>query len=69
MCIICVGLDNNTLTPWEAARNRKEMLEQFDEEHLKVLSEKIKSALTEYLDNLTEKNNENKQEKVNPYHN
>ena len=62
MCIICVGLDNNTLTPWEAARNRKEMLEQFDEEHLEVLAEKISKALTEHLNNLTEINNENKQE-------
>jgi len=60
MCIICVGLDNKTLTPWEAARNRTEMLPEFDEAHLIVLQDKINQSLLEYLDELTEKNNENK---------
>ena len=52
MCIICVDLDKKKLTPWEAARNRTEMLEQFDKDHLEVLDIKIREALLEYLDNL-----------------
>jgi len=52
MCIICIDLDKKKLTPWEAARNRTEMIDQFDEEHLKVLDRKIRVALTDYLDEL-----------------
>ena len=52
MCIICVDLDKKKLTPWEAARNRTEMIDQFDEEHLKVLDRKIRVALIDYLDEL-----------------
>jgi len=59
MCIICIDLDNKKLTPWEAARNRLEMLEQFDEEHLVTLNEKIERSLLEYLNNL-DSENENK---------
>jgi len=57
MCLICIDLDKKKLTPWEAAQNRLEMLEQFDEEHLIILDEKIKASLLEYLNNL-EPNNE-----------
>ena len=56
MCIICIDLDKGKLTPWEAARNRTEMLDSFDEEHLEILEYKINSALMEYLDSLTEEN-------------
>ncbi len=52
MCIICIDLDKKKLTPWEAARNRTEMIDQFDEEHLKALDRKIRVALTDYLDEL-----------------
>ena len=58
MCIICVDLDKKKLTPWEAARNRTEMIDQFDEEHLKVLDRKIRVALIDYLDELP-KNTDN----------
>tara|TARA_B100001094_G_C17702834_1_gene563549 strand:- start:104 stop:301 length:198 start_codon:yes stop_codon:yes gene_type:complete len=60
MCIICIDLDKNKLTPWEAATNRKEMLSQFDEEHLKVLDEKITKSLHDYLNKLGESNEKNK---------
>jgi|TARA_R100001509_G_scaffold143715_1_gene99625 hypothetical protein len=57
MCIICIDLEKNKLTPWEAARNRKEMLSEFDEEHLKVLDEKITEATHQYLNNLNKNEN------------
>ena len=60
MCIICVGLDKKNLTPWEAARNRTEMISEIDEDHLIVLSDKINQSLVEFLEELSEKNNENK---------
>ena len=38
MCIICVGLQNSKLSPWEATRNLSEMIEKIEEEHaLEVL--------------------------------
>jgi len=45
MCLICIELDNEKLTPWEASRNRTEMLETLitfgkDQDHLKTLDEK-----------------------------
>jgi len=52
MCLICSHLEQKKLTPWEAANNRKEMLASFDEDHLKVLDEKIRFALHEYLNSL-----------------
>ena len=52
MCIICIGIDNNKLTPWEASRNRAEMLPVLDEDHLEELDKKITAALYEYLDSL-----------------
>ena len=57
MCLICIGLDNKTLLPWEAAKNRKEMLKEFDEEHLLLLDKKINKSLIQYLNNLTQENN------------
>ena len=56
MCIICVELEKKKLTPWEAARNRREFLEILDDDHLEELNEKINQKLLEYLENL---NNEN----------
>ena len=56
MCIICVDLDKGKLTPWEASRNRTEMLDQFDQEHLKVLDLKIREALIKFLGDLNEEN-------------
>tara|TARA_R100001510_G_C7621814_1_gene182538 strand:+ start:711 stop:911 length:201 start_codon:yes stop_codon:yes gene_type:complete len=57
MCIICVDLEKGKLTPWEASRNRTEMLDILDEEHLKELDEKITASLKEYLIKLSIENN------------
>jgi len=54
MCLICVGLDDKTLSPWEAARNRTEMLKEFDEEHLILLDKKISESIVQFLDNISE---------------
>jgi len=57
MCIICVDLEKGKLTPWEASRNRTEMLDTLDKEHLKELDEKITVILKEYLIKLSIENN------------
>ncbi len=49
MCIICVHLDANKLTPWEAEKNHREYLDVLDEEHLEELNDKISDALHGYL--------------------
>ena len=59
MCIICTHMDAGTLTPWEASRNRRELLGDLDEAHLKVLDKKIRRALIDYLDRLNVENNTN----------
>lgn len=41
MCIICVELEKNKLSPWEARQNIKEMSEKIDEKHLKEVEKKI----------------------------
>ena len=56
MCLICIDLDKGKLTPWEAARNRLEMVEQIDDDHLPILNEKIKAALLQYLNELNASN-------------
>ena len=45
MCIICSGLDNKSLTPWEAADNLTEMAESLEEEHLHDVYKKITHLL------------------------
>ena len=57
MCIICVDLEKGKLTPWEASKNRTEMLDILNEEHLKELDEKITASLKEYLIKLSTENN------------
>ena len=49
-------MDAGTLDPWEASRNRRELLGDIDRDHLKVLDKKIREALLEYLDRLTVEN-------------
>ena len=49
MCIICSQLEVNKLTPWEAARNRMEMLEVIPDEHLEELDKNIREATIRYL--------------------
>ena len=61
MCIICVELDKKRLTPWEASRNRTEMLPVLDKDHLEDLDKKITEALHEYLDSLKDLNDNNKE--------
>ncbi len=49
MCIICSGLDNKTLMPWEAVRNSREIMETLPEDHKEELVEKITIAVEEWL--------------------
>tara|TARA_A100001015_G_scaffold236570_2_gene268838 strand:+ start:1523 stop:1702 length:180 start_codon:yes stop_codon:yes gene_type:complete len=50
MCIICSGLDEKTLTPWEAIRNSDEMWDIIDDEHKEELDERISLAVQEWLE-------------------
>ena len=54
MCIICNGLDVNKLTPWEAAKNRKEMINIIEKDHLIELDHKINEHLKKYLEEMTD---------------
>ena len=45
MCIICIELDNNRLSPWEAKRNLREMAEVLEKDHLLLVKEKISDAI------------------------
>ena len=45
MCIICAGLENNTLTPWEAATNLIEMGNSLERDHFEELSREINELL------------------------
>ena len=59
MCIICIDLDKGKLDPWEASRNRTEMLEELtisdaSTDHLEILDQKIRDALYQYLNELKE---------------
>lgn len=49
MCIICVELDKNKLTPWEARRNLGEMVEVIGEEHAREVDQKISDAIFEEI--------------------
>lgn len=59
MCIICIELEKNKLTPWEAKRNLREMVEKIGPEHAREVENKISDAIYEELnfnfgDTLTE---------------
>ncbi len=56
MCLICIDLDKKKLTPWEAARNRREMLQDLDEAHLDELDIKIREALKQWLEEHSDSN-------------
>jgi len=45
MCIICIEMDKNKLTPWEAKRNLGEMVNSLDEEHVREVENKISDAI------------------------
>ena len=49
MCIICVELDKNKLSPWEAKRNLTEMVENIGEEHAREVENKISDLIFEQL--------------------
>ena len=50
MCIICVGIDNNTLLPWEALRNSDEMWDATPDDHKEELDEKIALLIREWME-------------------
>jgi len=45
MCIICIELDKNKLSPWEARRNLGEMVEKIGHEHAREVENKISDAI------------------------
>jgi hypothetical protein len=47
MCIICVELDNNKLSPWEAKRNFAEMRAELEQEHQREVENKISDLIFE----------------------
>ena len=49
MCIICIELDKNKLTPWEARRNLGEMVEVIGEEHAREVDQKISDTIFEEI--------------------
>lgn len=49
MCIICVELDKNKLSPWEAKRNLTEMVENIGQEHAIEVENKISDLIFEQL--------------------
>ena len=49
MCIICVELDKNKLSPWEAKRNLTEMVENIGEEHAREVENKISDLIFEQI--------------------
>lgn len=55
MCIICVGLEKKTLLPWEAEKNFTEFKEKIDENHQKIVKNKIFQAKKDYFENIFEK--------------
>ena len=53
MCLICLEIEKNKLTPWEAKRNLKEMSEKIGKEHEKEVEQKILEMIfssQEFLD-------------------
>jgi len=49
MCIICIELDKNKLTPWEARRNLTEMVEKIGQGHAIEVERKISEAIIEEI--------------------
>ncbi len=49
MCIICVELDKNKLSPWEAKRNLRELSQDLDAEHIRKVENKISDAIFEEI--------------------
>ena len=49
MCIICVELEKNKLSPWEAKRNLTEMVEKIGEDHTREVENKISEKIFSHL--------------------
>ena len=49
MCIICVDLGKNRLSPWEAKRNLSEMVEKIGPEHAREVENKINERILHEL--------------------
>ena len=49
MCIICVQLDKNELSPWEAKANLKEISEKIGAKHTREVENKISDAIFEEI--------------------
>jgi hypothetical protein len=49
MCIICIEMDKNTLSPWEARRNLSEMVEKIGHDHAREVDKKISDAIFEEI--------------------
>ena len=49
MCIICVELDKNKLTPWEARKNLTEMVDKIGDEHAREVENKISDLIYEEI--------------------
>ena len=54
MCIICIDLNKQTLSPFEARRNLSEMSAVIDLEHIKVVQEKISDLIQEKIEQYCE---------------
>lgn len=49
MCIICIELEKNTLSPWEAKKNLSEMVEKIGQDHAIEVENKISDAIYEEI--------------------
>ena len=49
MCIICLELEKNKLSPWEAKKNLTEMVDKIGQEHAIEVENKISDLLFEQL--------------------
>jgi len=49
MCIICIEMDKNKLSPWEAKKNLSEMVEKIGEHHAREVENKISEAIYDEL--------------------
>ena len=49
MCIICVEMEKNKLSPWEAKKNLTEMVEKIGPDHAREVENKISEAIYEEI--------------------
>lgn len=49
MCIICIEMEKNHLSPWEAKRNLSEIAEKIGPEHALEVDKKISEAIYEEI--------------------